>query len=144
MAERRIPNFHFQVEWGGTRIGFEEVRNLAMGVKVIEYRDGLSPEYQTQKIPGRSYYENIILMRGVVKGDNDFFNWFSTVQRLHPERRDITIALLNEEHNPIVVWMVKNAFPVRLSWSDLNSTGNDALIESLEITHEGLRVEYSD
>lgn len=79
-----------------------------------------------------------------MKEDNEFFKWFSTVQSQHTERRDMTIALLNEEHDPIIAWRVKNAFPVKLFWNDLNSTENGILIESLEITHEGLTGENSD
>lgn len=141
MTERLIHNFHFQVEWGGTRLGFKEVRNLTVGIRVIEYRNGASPEYHTQKIPGRPYYENILLVRGTVRGDNEFFEWWRTVQNQHAERRDLIIALLNEEHEPSIVWKVKNAFPVKVSWTDLKSTANEVLIESLEIAHEGIIVE---
>jgi phage tail-like protein len=143
MTESLLSNFHFQVEWGGTRLGFKEVRNLTVGIQVIEYRDGLSPEYQTRKIPGRPYYENIILLRGTARGDNEFFEWWSSVQSQHTERRDITIALLDENHNPTLVWKVKNAIPVKVTWTDLKSTANEVSIESLEIAHEGMTVESS-
>jgi len=35
-----IPVFHFQVEWGGTRIGFTEVSGLTTELQPIEYREG--------------------------------------------------------------------------------------------------------
>ena len=141
MAEYPIPKFHFQVEWGGTRLGFQEVRNLTVGIHVIEYRDGLSPEYQTRKIPGRPYYENIILARGIARGDNEFFEWWNSIQAQPAQRRDLIIALLDEEHSPVLVWKVKSALPVKIRWDELKATGNDVLIESLEIAHEGITVE---
>jgi phage tail-like protein len=54
------------------------------------------------------------------------------------ERRDITISLLNEEHDPVITWSVKRAFPIKVQASDLKADGNEVAIESLEIAHEGL------
>ncbi len=59
------------------------------------------------------------------------------------ERRDLTISLLNEEHEPIVTWKVKNAYPCKVEGPSLNSTGNEVAIESIELCHEGLNIEYS-
>ena len=143
MAETIITNFHFKVDWGGTRIGFEEVENLTIGIHVIEYRDGASKDYHTKKIPGRAYYENIVLRKGAATGDNEFFDWWNTIQASTVERRDITISLLNESHEPLVAWKISNAFPVKIVWTDLKATGNQVLIESLEIAHEGIKVEYT-
>ena len=44
MATYPIPKFHFQVEWGGARIGFTEVTGLTIENEVIEYREGTSTE----------------------------------------------------------------------------------------------------
>lgn len=136
-----LANFHFQVDWGGTRMGFEEISNLSVEVDVIKYRDGLSPEYNVQKMPGMAKYSNITLKRGVFKGDNEFFDWWNTIQLNTVERRDITIKLLNESHEPVVLWKVKNAFPVKVEWTDLKSVSKEVAIESLEIAHEGMVIE---
>ena len=37
--EYPIPKFHFQVEWGASKIGFTEVSGLDVEREVIEYRD---------------------------------------------------------------------------------------------------------
>jgi len=140
MTDNLLRNFHFQVDWGGARLGFKEVSNLTVGIRVIEYRDGNSKEFHTQKIPGRPYYENIILRRGAVKADNEFFDWWERSQYHPAEKRDISIKLLDEEHNPSLVWQVRSAFAVKVTWADLKSTGNEVLIESLEIAHEGISV----
>ena len=50
MATYPLPKFHFQVEWGGAKIGFTEVTGLNVETDVIEYRDGASPEYHKIKI----------------------------------------------------------------------------------------------
>lgn len=134
--------FHFQVEWGGTRIGFTEVSGLTVELQTIDYREGSSYEYQVTKMPGIPQFSNITLKRGIFKGDNEFFQWLNTVKLTNIERRSITVSLLNEEHEPVAVWKIKEAFPVKVEGPTLNSTGNEAAVETIELAHEGLTVEY--
>ena len=139
-TQNPIPAFHFRVEWGGTNLGFTEVSGLNVETQVIEYRDGLSPDYSTIKMPGMQKYGNITLKRGVIAGDNEMFQWWNTVQLNKIERRDITISLLNEKHEPVVVWKVRNAFPVKVDGGALKATGNEVSIETMEVAHEGITV----
>ncbi len=141
MGQYPIGAYHFEVGWGGTRVGFSEVSGLEIEHDVIEYREGASPEYGSQKIPGRPRYRNLVLERGMVPGDNEFFEWLRTIRLNEVERRDLTISLLNEEHSPAVVWRAKGAFPVRLSGPKLSATHSKVAIETLEVAHEGLVVE---
>lgn len=141
MANYPLPKFHFSVEWGGSRIGFTEVTGLDRSLEVIEYRDGSSFEYSKIKMPGLEKYSNITLKRGTFADDNEYFAWLNTVQMNKIERRDVTISLLNESHEPVMVWRVKNAFPVKVQSSDLKADGNEVAIETLEIAHEGLTIE---
>ncbi len=141
MANYPLPKFHFLVEWGGTRIGFTEVTGLTLETEVIEYREGNSPEYNKVKMPGLRKFSNITLKRGTFAGDNDYYNWFNTVQMNTIERRDITISLLNEKHEPVVVWKVKSAWPVKVQSPDLKSDANESAIESIEIAHEGFVID---
>ena len=83
-------------------------------------------------------YSNITMKRGTFLGDNEYFSWWNSVKLNTIERRDITISLLNEEHAPVVVWKVKNAFPIKVQSTDLKSDANEVAIESIEIVHEGL------
>lgn len=141
MATYPLPKFHFQVDWGGTRIGFTEVSGLDFSIDPIEYRDGSSPEYHKIKMPGMQKFSNITMKRGIFKSDNEYYTWLNTVQLNTIERRDLTISLLNESHEPVVVWKVKNAWPVKLTSTDLKADGNEVAIESLELAHEGLTIQ---
>jgi phage tail-like protein len=138
-----LSAFHFQVEWGGTRIGFTEVSGLSVELQTIDYREGSSPEYHVTKMPGIPQFSSITLKRGIFTADNEFFQWLSTVKLNSIERRDLTISLLNEEHAPVVTWKIKDAFPTKVEGPSLNSTGNEAAVESIELAHEGLSVEFS-
>jgi len=141
MAQYPISKFHFQVDWGGAKIGFTEVTGLEVSTEVIEYREGSSPEYHKIKMPGMQKFSNITMKRGTFQGDNDFFNWWNTVALNTIERRDLTISLLNETHSPVVVWKVKAAWPVKVQSTDLKGDGNEVAIETIEIAHEGLTIQ---
>ena len=141
MATYPIPKFHFRVEWGGTRIGFTEVTGLEVSTDVIEYRDGASPDYSKIKMPGMQKFGNITMKRGTFAHDNEYYNWWNTHALNTIQRRDITISLLNESHEPVVVWKVKNAWPVKVQSTDLKGDGNEVAIETIEIAHEGLTIQ---
>ena len=142
MAEQYpLPAFHFTVEWGGQRAGFTEISGLNQELQVIEYREGASPEYAAIKMPGIPKLSDITCKRGVVAGDNEFFDWLSTVRMNKIERRDLVISLLNEEHQPVMVWKVQGAFPIKTEGPTLISSGIEVAIESISLAHAGVTVQ---
>lgn len=138
MGSYPLSKYHFRVEWGGAKISFSEVSGLSMEFAVIEHREGGS-EHST-KMPGLRKYNNIILKRGVQNGDHEFFEWINTVRLNTVERRDVVISLLDEAHQPIFSWRVRNAWPCKYEVAGLHANSNEVLIESLELAHEGLEV----
>lgn len=142
MADYPLSKFHFQVDWGGTRLGFTEASGFTVETETIEYREGASPEYHKIQMPGMQKYTDITLKRGMMLGDNEFYDWWNTVQLNAIERRDITIKLLNENHEPVVTWQVKNAWPTKVESTDLKADGNEVAIETLVLKHEGLTITY--
>jgi phage tail-like protein len=140
-ANYPVPVFHFTVDFRGKRAGFTEVTGLTQENQAIEYRDGDFREYSSIKMPGLRKFSNITLKRGILKGDNDFFTWLSTVKLNKVERRDLTISLLDETHAPVMTWKVMNAFPVKVEGPQLKASGNEVAIESIEIAHEGLELQ---
>ncbi len=136
-----LPKFHFQVEWGGTKIGFQEVSGLDKEFEMLEYREGSSPEYNKINMPGMVKYTDVVLKRGVFRGDNEFYAWMQENKLNVAERRDITISLLNEAHEPVVVWRVKNAWPKKIQSTDLKAEGNEVAIETMTVAHEGVEWE---
>ncbi len=143
-----LPKFHFQVEWGQDfRIGFTEVSGLDFETEVIEYRAGDSKKYNKTKQPGLTKFSNITLKRGTFEGDFDFFKeWQKTYYFQEGNktgskyRRDVTIKLLNESHEPIITWKLENAWPSKVQSTDLKADGNEVAIETMELVHEGLTI----
>ena len=92
-------------------------------------------------MPGMQKFSNITMKRGTFKSDNEYYAWWNTVKLNTIERRDITIKLLNEEHEPVITWKVKNAWPTKVQSTDLKADGNEVAIESIELVHEGLSIQ---
>jgi len=142
-----LPKFHFEVNWGGTRMGFTEVTGLDVETEVIEYREGNSPVYSKSAQPGLQKNSHVTLKRGTVLEDFEFFRlWRETAKFQESNkikkvfRRDITIKLLNEEHQPIISWTLINAWPTKVQSTDLKADGNEVAIETMELVHEGLKI----
>ena len=132
-----LTKFRFEVDWGGTKIGFSEVSGLNVETEVIEYRSGVTPGDTKTKQAGLKKYSNITLKRGMFEDDNEYFNWWKeTFEKEY--KRDITIKLLNESGEPVVSWSVSQAWPVKIDATDLKADGNEVAIESMELVHEGL------
>lgn len=141
MADYPMGALHFQVEWGGSRSAFSEASGLTIEYDVIEYREGNDREFGSRKMPGRPRYSNVVLKRGIMQGDNELFQWINTIRLHQVERRDVMISLLNAEHEPVLSWRIMNAFPVKLEGPTLSATGNEIAIETLELAHEGIRID---
>jgi phage tail-like protein len=73
-----------------------------------------------------------------------FLLWSNTVmfQEVSAKyRRDITIKLLDEQHNAVITWVVANAWPTKVQCTDLKADANEVAIESMELVHEGLTIQ---
>ncbi len=138
-----IPKFHFQVKWDSEVMSFQEVSGLDIEAQLIEYRHGDSPEFSTIKMPGIKKSGNVTMKKGVFKSDNKFWDWFSQIKMNTIKRLPVTISLLDETGSPTMVWTLANAWPIKITGTDLKSDGNDVAIESIEIAHEGLTIENS-
>jgi phage tail-like protein len=55
----------------------------------------------------------------------------------------LTNSLLNTDHEPVVTWRLRAAFPSRLDYGRLNALGSDIATESLTLVHEGLVVQQA-
>lgn len=139
---QELCNNHFRVEWGGRRVGFMAVSGLSTSVEVVPYREGSSPDPAPRLLPGPLGYAPVVLTRTIEPGDNEFFEWMDTVRLSRAERRDVTISLLNGDHEPVVAWRLRSAFPSRLDYGPLDALGRAPATESLTLVHEGFVVQH--
>jgi phage tail-like protein len=133
-------NFNFRVEIEGMgETGFSEVIIPDAWITVVEYRVGADKVSSTRKLPGRVNYANVILRRGVT-GALDLYDWWNAVRQGDLQRRTVLIVLLDAERKEVRRWRVERAWPTRYAGPTLNAQGNEIVVETLELAHEGIEV----
>jgi phage tail-like protein len=134
------PGFHFLVEAGFTQAGFSEVSNLSSSVDVVEYRNGSDPTGTAQKFPGLRKTGEVVLRRGVT-GSNELYAWFATINGGQVEKRDVVVSLLNEAHEPVMRWLLKDAWPRSYVAGPFNAMASTVAIEQLVLVFDSLQLQ---
>ena len=135
-----MPKFYFSVTWGKQKMSFQEVSGLDMQSEEIKYRHGDNPVFSPIKMPGLKKYGNVTMKKGIFVSDNNFWVWFDKIKMNTIERVPVTIALLDEGGKSTMTWELAQAWPTKITGTDLKSEGNEVAVETIEIVHEGLKI----
>ena len=137
-----LPKFFFSVRFGddGTAAKFQDVSGLDSQGKPIEFRHGNSPVFSPIKMPGIAKAGNVTLRKGIFVGDAKFWAWYNEIKMNTIKRRTVVVNLLNEAGAPKMVWTLNNAWPTKITGTDMKSEGNEVAVESVEIAFETLEV----
>ncbi|MEM8998641.1 MAG: phage tail protein [Bacteroidota bacterium] len=140
-----LPKFYFKIDLGSqdSTVSFQEVSGLDTETQPIEYRHGDSKQFSTIKMPGIAKTGNVTLKKGVFVKDNNFWNWYNNIKMNTIKRETVTIQLLDESGNPTMTWTLANAWPTKITGTDLKSDANEVAVETLELAHEGLTISNS-
>ncbi len=135
-------NSRFVVDLGNglKPIAFQEISGLNAESKVLEYRNINSPHFTTEKMPGITKYDNIILKKAVLVADQTFWNWHDQIESHTVQKGTIRIKLLDEEGKIAMQWILDQAWPIMITIVASKSDTNELSIESLEIAHEKITV----
>ncbi len=137
-----LPKFYFSVTLGDNdAVSFQEVDGLESETQPIEYRHGNSPVFYPIKMPGLGRVGNVTMRKGIFVNDSTFWDWYNEIKMNTIARRTIVISLLDEEGNPKTTWTLNNAWPTKITGTDLKSEGNEVAVESVEIAYETLVIE---
>jgi len=133
-----MPKFRFEVDLDDNLrgISFQEVSGLDKDSQVIEYRNTNSPHFSTIKMPGIAKYGNVTMKRGVFVNHNSFWQWHQQLKMNKVKRSTVVIRLLDEGGAVTMQWTLNNAWPTKITSTDLRSDGNEVSVDSLEIAHE--------
>jgi phage tail-like protein len=130
-------NFLLEIE-GTTAAGFTEVGGLSAESDVIEYREGSEPA-RMRKLPALFKFSNITLKRGYTQ-NRELWEWRKTTLDGATERKQGAIILLDEARNPVLRWEFFEGWISKYEGPALNSTANEAAVESIEIAIEDLQL----
>ncbi|MCR6650889.1 MAG: phage tail protein [Cellvibrionaceae bacterium] len=137
-----LPKFYFSVTLGDNdAVSFQEVDGLESETQPIEYRHGNSPVFYPIKMPGLGRVGNVTMRKGIFVNDSNFWDWYNEIKLNTIARRTVVISLLDEEGNPKTTWTLNNAWPTKITGTDLKSEGNEVAVESIEIAYETLVIE---
>ena len=84
------------------------------------------------QLPGPRKQANVSLHHGVCFMD-EMMLWYIRAMDEDFSRKRVTIALLSSMFVPVMVWHIKDAFPVRWSMPQLQTDSNTAAIQTLEL-----------
>lgn len=133
-----LPKFYFSVQIGGDTASFQEVTGLDSEARVIEYRHGDSPSFYPIKMPGLGKVSNVTMRKGIFVNDSKLWDWFNQIKMNTIARQTVVINLLDETATPKMVWTLNNAWPTKVTGTDLKSEGNEVAVESVEVAYETL------
>ena len=136
-----LRNYNFAVQIDGIdELHFSEVTGLSVEVQAIRFRSGTDLGTGAKVLPGRISYEPVTLERGLAR-DLALWEWLSTIEGGQTDMRNVTISVLDEEHEPAIAFRLTSAWPSRLQLGRLEGLGNGVAIEKLTLTYERLSVE---
>lgn len=119
---------------------FREAEGFSNENEVIEYKqqskDGITIYH---KIPGNLKWANITLKRGITDS-LDLWTWRKKIidGKVETERKDGSIVGYNEDGTEVVRYNFRRGWPCKWEASGMNAGGNEVIVETLEIAHEGL------
>ncbi|HEU5013486.1 MAG TPA: phage tail protein [Roseiflexaceae bacterium] len=135
-----FPAFRFEVIMDNLPVaGFSECSGLQLEIEVQEYHEG-GMNAVMRKFPGHTKQTNITLKRGIV--DRSLWDWFYATTQGVVTFRNGTISVRDPSGGQEVMqWTFERAFPAKLTGPELNASQNNVAVETLELSHEGLRRE---
>ena len=129
--------FHIEIE-GIEEAFFKECGGLTAETEILSFEEGGVNDY-IHKLPGRTKYPNVVLKRGITES-GWLWDWYQKVASGKVERKNISIVLYNPKGEEVKRWSFERAYPVKWSGSDLKADESAIAVETLEITHEGMKL----
>lgn len=137
-------SFHFKVEFNGISsqekdVQFQSVSGLSVSIETEEFAEGGENRFK-HTFPVRSKFPNLVLKRGMVT-DSQLIKWCrNAIENFQFEPVDLTIKLLNENHEPLMTWNVVHVYPVKWDVADFNAEESKVAIETIELAYNYFRL----
>jgi phage tail-like protein len=134
--------FHFKVEFANLsgEYQFQSVSGLNVELETEQVAEGGENRFK-HKLPVSTRYPNLVLKRGI-KVDSALTKWCrEALEDFDIKPTNITISLLNENHEPLMTWNVVHAYPLKWSVSEFNAEKSQLAIESIELAYNYFNIQ---
>ncbi|MGL4598952.1 MAG: phage tail protein [Bacteroidia bacterium] len=135
--------FHFRVEIEDRSltdgdipfIHAQEVKGLSVSINFKEVLEGGENTF-AHRLPEPIKYDKLTIVRGMVHGSL-FTEWIlNAVNHFIFDPKNITVILLDEEHQPLESWYFVNAVPSKITISDFSAQDGKLVTETLEFSYQ--------
>jgi phage tail-like protein len=130
-----MPKFYFQVRWDDHVLSFQEILGLDVEIVPMEYRSGNQSVFShvpMQELHPSSY---VTMRKGIMPT-----HMLTALNQQQLARKTVTIALLDEEGAPTVIWELQSAFVSKVTIDDYDTNADEVAVDTIEFTHEGFTV----
>lgn len=142
MAAYPHVGFHFKVSVNLPGVAqedkesrFQEVSGLNKTIDIEELKEGGENRF-AHRLPNPAKFGNLVLKRGLLT-KSSLIDWcFDAIDNFIFKPADVTITLLDEQHNPLSTWNITKAYPVKWATSDMKAQENSIAIETLELAYQ--------
>ena len=134
----------FKVEIEGLHVaGFSEVEGLSIDVETEEYREGGLNSF-IHHFPVITKFEPIVLKRGISDANSTdlLWDWYKDYTMGKITKKDGSIILNDQKGMEICRWNFFQAQPISWRGPAFNSFSSEVAIESFQLVHEGLKLEF--
>jgi phage tail-like protein len=140
MSDRSLDpygSFNFVVEIDGiVSGGFSQIGGLERTTAIEDYREGGVNDY-VHRIVGVTTYPNLVLRRGLADR-YELWAWHQEVVGGIVRKRDVSVLIKGRAAGQEYRLVFERAFPVKWSGSELDAAASAVVVESVELTHEGM------
>jgi phage tail-like protein len=133
--------FHFRVEFDGIAAGqdydvrFQEVSGLNMTIETEAYQEGGENRF-AHRFPKPPTFANLTMKRGMLIGSL-LAEWFRlAIENFEFDPKDVTVILMNENHEPLEYWTFIKAYPVKWNVDPFNAQDGKIVFESIELAYQ--------
>lgn len=138
-----IPAFHFEVTFitKGTEvknepsITFSEVSGIGIELQTEDIMEGGGNNYVI-RLPKPPKFKNLVLKRALSATPPGIIEWArDAVEKFEFTPLTVVVSIKDYGDTDVKTWNFEGAYPVKLVLSDLSSTKNEAVIETLELAY---------
>jgi phage tail-like protein len=132
-----LPVFCFKIQIEGVQAFFKSVSGLKFETESIPVREGGAND-TTFMLVGATKWSPIVLKNGFTAG-SDLLKWRNQWMSGTMNRRNGVITQLNTAGQDMAKWEFVRGWPTKWEMSEFDASKSELAIETLEITHEGLK-----